>query len=138
MRSARSAVLTLAFALGCSDQSAPEMLDDGSSGGSSETGAPPSFLPDRACPPDSVATQTNFGMPFVTTWCTSCHGVHVPASLRHGAPMEINLDTVDDVRARLAQVYIQAADDFIAMPPVGGPDGDERYLLGDWLACGAP
>jgi hypothetical protein len=33
---------------------------------------------------------------------------------------------------------VRAADHNVTMPPVGGPEADERSALGEWLACGAP
>jgi len=34
--------------------------------------------------------------------------------------------------------WFRAGDHNQTMPPVGGPDDDERGDLGEWLACGAP
>jgi hypothetical protein len=33
---------------------------------------------------------------------------------------------------------VRAADQNATMPPAGAPGEDERTLLGEWLACGAP
>lgn len=40
--------------------------------------------------------------------------------------------------AHASGIWIRAADQNFSMPPVGPPPEDERALLGEWLACGAP
>jgi hypothetical protein len=48
------------------------------------------------------------------------------------------LDTLEDARAWADRIWVRAADHNATMPPVGGPEADERSALGEWLACGAP
>ena len=108
------------------DASAPEGWHDGMT------------LDERPCPPDSFLGYANFGSGFVAEYCRGCHGADVPESMRHGAPLEVNFDSVGDVRAHAARMYARAGDGYTTMPPVGGPSAAARALLGEWLACGAP
>ena len=117
---------------------------NGSGGSESETGDP---LPDpgpwealdeRPCPDDSFLSYENFGWPHMLTFCTGCHSSMLPADMRQGAPIEINFDSLEDVRARADRIWARAADQHATMPPVGPAADEERLLLGEWLACGSP
>lgn len=113
--------------------------DDASTDDAS-TGEPttwPSF-DERECPEDSILTWENFGGPYVLSYCTTCHHSALPADERQLAPVGINLESVDLVRAQAERVWIRGADQNATMPPVGAPSADDRALLGEWLACGAP
>lgn len=113
----------------------------GGSGGATDTETdegPWNSLDERPCPDDSFLTHENFGGPFLLNYCTGCHHTGVPADLRQGAPLEINFDTLDDVRGHADRIWFRAADQNATMPPLGAPGEDERALLGEWLACGAP
>lgn len=94
-------------------------------------------LADRPCPDDSKLTWENFGAPFVLSWCTGCHSSYLEEGLRQEAPLTVNLDHIDDVRAEMDLVWAVAGDDNTTMPPAGGPSHAERELLAEWLACGA-
>jgi hypothetical protein len=93
-------------------------------------------LADRPCPEESFLDWESFGGPFMLTWCAGCHNAE--AGDRQDAPESVRFDRVEDVRDHLELVYLNAADDNDAMPPIGGPGLAERTLLGEWLACGAP
>lgn len=97
----------------------------------------PRHLAERECPPDSTLTWGNFGAPFMLSWCTGCHAGDLPEGSRRDAPMDVNLDHLDDVRANMDLVWAEAGDHNTSMPPAGGPSADEREMLGEWLACGA-
>ena len=119
--------------------------DDGSSSdeaGSSEgaTRDPTQWetLAERPCPDDSALTWENFGGPYVLTYCSGCHHSGLPAGMRQDAPVEIDLESVALVREHAERVWARAADQNATMPPAGAPGPDERALLGEWLACGAP
>ncbi len=109
---------------------------------SSEVGTsgdvPPSAIPGRACPPDAFVDAQSFGMPLMTTWCTSCHSAALTGDERRGAPVGLDLESEAAVREYALRIFARAADDNLSMPPAGGPTEQERVLLGDWLACGAP
>lgn len=92
---------------------------------------------DEACPPDSDLTWSTFGDPFVRSWCTGCHSSALAEPDRQGAPVGVDLDTLEGVRAHLADVRRRAVRE-ADMPPAGGPDEGDRALLDEWLACGAP
>jgi hypothetical protein len=106
----------------------------------SSTGAPAdwSSLDERPCPDDSDLTWENFGGPFVLTYCTGCHHSELPADVRQNAPYAINLESVELVRTNADRMWARAADQNATMPPAGAAADDERMLLGEWLACGAP
>lgn len=93
---------------------------------------------ERPCPPDSGLTWENFGGGYVLSYCTTCHHSALPADMRQLAPIAINFETVELVRAQADRVWARAADQNQTMPPVGAPADDQRALLGEWLACGAP
>lgn len=95
-------------------------------------------IPGRACPDGSPLTYQSFGAPLVMSYCTGCHAKGLVGEQRQGAPPGVDLDTLAGIRARLARVYERSADEHTTMPPVGGPTAEQRRLLGDWLACGAP
>jgi len=122
------------------DASTDDTTGDGSgdeSGGS--TGGPVEWasLEERPCPEDSFLTFENFGAIHLLNYCTGCHASGLPADQRQGAPIEINFDDLQDVRAQAARIWARAADANTTMPPAGGAPADERALLGEWLACGA-
>ena len=85
----------------------------------------------------SYLTYDNFGAPFVTSWCRSCHSSQLPPSERQTAPTEVNFDDLDDVRQWSPRIAFRAGTQK-TMPPAGGPSDAERSLLVEWLACGAP
>lgn len=101
-------------------------------------GPPPTRLADRECPPDSVLTYESFGGPFIYSYCSGCHSKDLPEGMRQEAPMGSDFDTLDATREWSARIWARAADHNLTMPPIGGPDDDEREMLGEWLACGAP
>lgn len=123
-----------------SESTSSESSSSSGDGGSGSSGGEvPSSVPGRDCPPDSFLDATNFGMPFITTWCTGCHSSDLVGDTeRQMAPPEYDFDSLDAIRSSVLMVYLNAADAHEDMPPAGGPSAEERELLGDWLACGAP
>ena len=99
---------------------------------------PPSTLEERACPPDSVLTYESFGGPFMYSYCSGCHSKDLPEGMRQDAPMGADFDTLETTRAWSKRIWARAGDHNLTMPPIGGPGDDEREMLGEWLACGAP
>jgi hypothetical protein len=93
---------------------------------------------ERPCPPDSGLTWENFGGGYVLSYCTTCHHSALPADMRQLAPIAINFETVELVRAQADRIWARAADQNQTMPPIGAPADEQRALLGEWLACGAP
>lgn len=95
------------------------------------------FVPDPDACETSFLDYDNFGAPFVTNWCRGCHSSAVPAGMRQRAPIDVNFDDADDVRAWSERIAVRAATATPTMPPAGGPSTEERKLLVEWLACGA-
>lgn len=93
----------------------------------------PHRFEDASCPPrGTTLTYEEFGAPFLGAYCqtAACHGA---------APNGITFATHDDVLRWGPRIYENAAGRNTYMPP--GPDGpplEERELLAEWLACGAP
>ena len=81
-------------------------------------------------------TWDNFGRSFVTERCQSCHGSGVTADDRRGAPEAVTFDNEEEVWMRAPQVLAVATGETAVMPPLGGVDADDRYLLEVWLTCG--
>ena len=90
---------------------------------------------DPACQ-TSYLSYDNFGAPFVINWCRGCHSTAVPADMRQKAPIEVNLDNLDQVRAWGPRIVSRATGSTPSMPPAGGPSEQERALLAEWLTCG--
>jgi hypothetical protein len=132
VRSWRSGALALAALL---------VACGGGCGGGEEAAedtGPWGSLKERPCPEESYLTYDDFGGPFLLTWCDGCHSVDLPDGSRQGAPLGVDFDTIDDVRRQKKRIWARAGDQNDTMPPIGGPDEEERALLGEWLACGAP
>ncbi len=160
MRRSSSSLLCCLLTFGCSDDDRSggypeaaadtedlmeEAEDEASSGGESGADVTPQSDPtepgplsERDCPENSVLTADNFGMPFMLTWCAGCHSSLLPAGERALAPVGIDFDTLEGVRAHLDRAYIRTAQAGASMPPASGPTLEDRQQLADWLACGAP
>jgi uncharacterized membrane protein len=95
------------------------------------------------CPPSSTLTYDNFGQSFMTSYCTRCHASTLTGSERMGAPLLHDFDTLPGILVFIDHIDETAAagpDATNTSMPIGdpGPTIDERTLLGEWLACGAP
>jgi uncharacterized membrane protein len=95
------------------------------------------------CPAGSTLTYESFGQAFMESYCTRCHASDLHGADRHGAPLYHDFDTLDGILAVADHVdeWAAAGPDAVnrLMPPSGeAPTDDERYQLGEWLACGAP
>jgi uncharacterized membrane protein len=86
---------------------------------------------------DSPLTYATFGEPFMTSWCRGCHSRELPPEMRQLAPLDVNFNTLDEVRRRTRRVAFLIGDSQ-TMPPAGGPSAAERALAVEWLRCGAP
>ena len=82
---------------------------------------------DVTCPTDSTLTYDNFGSAFLADNCLSCHR----------AQQRPTLTTQPAVQANTAAI-IRVAVTGAKMPSNGSLSTEERQLLGEWLACGAP
>ena len=86
----------------------------------------------------SILTYENFGEPFMLDWCRGCHAEGLPADMRQGAPSALNFDDLSTIRELAPVISINATGAAPMMPPAAGPSPEERLLLAEWLACGAP
>jgi uncharacterized membrane protein len=92
--------------------------------GSSSTGITAS---DITCPPDSTLTYESFGSAFLSDNCLSCHTSRDRPVLTTRAAVVVNSNKILDAAVMTTQM---PADNSIAL--------EERQLLGEWIACGAP
>jgi cytochrome c5 len=141
-RSARiAATFALVLACGCGGGGDPGAPSDAGAGTIDANGwewHAGMTLAERPCPPDSFLKWQNFGSAFLSEYCRGCHAQDVPMSMRHGAPLAVDFDTLAEIRQHAARMYARAGDGYTTMPPAGGPGLAARALLGEWLACGAP
>ena len=108
-------------------------------------GADPLFGPptESVCPTGSTLTYDNFGKPFAESYCTRCHSSELVGAERMGAPTFHDFDTQFGIQAVADHIdevaaFGPAAENH-SMPPDGDrPTAEERRLLGEWIACGAP
>ena len=85
----------------------------------------------------TTLTYDNFGAAFLDTYCNGCHSASTGD--RHGAPDSFRFDTLDEVHAHAARIFVRAAGPNTSMPPGPvDPPSDERDRLAEWLGCGAP
>jgi hypothetical protein len=95
-------------------------------------------MSDYPCPPGGTKlTYDDFGRGFLAANCQVCHGQ--PSNERRGAPPEVDFHSRDEVVRWKERIFVRAAANNTSMPP--GPDDppeQDRYMLADWLACGAP
>jgi hypothetical protein len=110
---------------------------------------------DTVCPdPDPLTlTWENFGEPFMTKYCVSCHAESLTRSKRNGAPLYHDFDSLYGVMKTPDHIDEQAGAGSAVtnqfMPPgrcpsvAGGsintncekPTLTERKQLADWIAC---
>jgi len=100
---------------------------------SDDAPGPASDAQDLSC----AVSYESFGGPFLLNWCVGCHSSALGADARQGAPLGIDFDTLDGVRAHADRIRAVAVD-VPRMPPLGGPRPAERQTFGEWLDCGAP
>ncbi|MGE0397255.1 MAG: hypothetical protein AB7T06_11085 [Kofleriaceae bacterium] len=99
--------------------------------------APPSTLPDDTCE-QSILTYDNFGELFMLDWCRGCHSSALPEGMRQDAPLALDFEDLETIRELAPMIAAKATGPMPVMPPAAGPSDDERALLAEWLACGAP
>jgi len=85
----------------------------------------------------STLTYETFGAPFMSDWCLGCHSAGVDAAMRQLAPIDVNFDTIAEVRTQSRSI-LETTSTMQTMPPAGGPSDSDRELLAEWLSCGAP
>ncbi len=88
------------------------------------------------CEEQPTVVYNNFGKSFMTSYCQGCHAS--AAVDRYGAPESVTFDTVDEVWAWQERILARSTGDAPSMPPSGGVQDDDRYLLLVWLSCADP
>jgi uncharacterized membrane protein len=130
----RTVFVLVLFLAGCA--SSPASVDASREDGGLGSGA--------SCPPGSALDYETFGRSFFDTYCTRCHASSLLGAARMGAPLGHDFETLEGVRDQATHVDQQAAIGVHRanrfMPPSGMPvpTDEERRMLGEWLACGAP
>lgn len=115
-------------------------MGHGGCGGDDDVFGPPT---ESTCPEGSTLTYNNFGKNFMTKYCTRCHSSELMGEDRQGAPTFHDFDTLYGIRAVSNHIDETTAAGPAAINdgmPVDGPSPtkDERYQLGEWIACGMP
>src|SRR5262245_15745231 len=134
-------LICFAVLVGCTDQPTPT---------GTTCDNPDPTLPD-------ALTWDNFGHDFMFHYCTNCHSSDIPYSMRNGAPVYHDFDTligvveVDDHVDEQTGWGPKAKNNFMPgggtngrCPSVKGgaldencpqPTGEERTKLAEWIAC---
>lgn len=107
---------------------------------SEETLGPPTGA---TCPPGSTLTYENFAKPFMESYCTRCHAKDLTGDARMGAPTFHDFDTLFGIKAvwnHVDQTAAAGPNAFNDSMPNDkpAPTDEERFQLGEWLACGMP
>jgi len=118
-------LLPIIFAIACGGQA------------SSDAGSPLVWTLEPVDPCEDPPTWDSFAQGWVTSWCTPCHASSLTGADRQGAPVGVDLETLEDVRAWADRVRARSVD-AQSMPPGGGPSEASRERLGLFLDCGLP
>ena len=86
------------------------------------------------CDREPPLTYDNFGKGYMGKWCHGCHSVDVREGQRNGAPLDVNLDTLDDVTIWADRIWARSVETD-GMPPGGGASEAESGALAEWLRC---
>jgi hypothetical protein len=108
--------------------------------------APVALATGSTCPdPDHPSlTYSNWAQYFFASYCTRCHSSTLDTTTeRNGAPPQANWDDLSAIRTYTEEIDSYAAGgpngiNYIMPPSDPKPSDDERTMLGEWLACGAP
>jgi uncharacterized membrane protein len=90
----------------------------------SSTGIDTSTL---TCPPDSTLRYETYGKIAIETHCLSCHATKDKPRLNTVEEIRVNRNAI--LGAAVGSTRMPASDDMLLQ---------DRELLGEWLACGAP
>lgn len=91
------------------------------------------------CEDGTSLTYENFGEGFMLSYCVNCHGAELETDQRFGAPINVNLDTYEDMSLHRKDILKTAARKTNPkMPPSRHVPLEERELLAEWIKCGVP
>ena len=85
------------------------------------------------CSAAPEVTWEGWAQGFFRTYCASCHSASAPD--RHGAPEDLNFDTLAEVQAQAAAIRGSVLEQG-SMPVGGGVTEEARTLLEVFLRCG--
>ena len=89
----------------------------------------------NGCDRSPPLTYANFGRGYLDKHCVGCHHSLLPQDMREGAPLGVDLDTLEFSLQWADRIEARATGDVPTMPPGGGPTEDEREMLEEWLRC---
>ncbi len=130
--------LALLLLVACNGKASVQNPDDTALSATSTAELNDPFITNRHCPPDSAVTWQSFGQGFLLDHCVGCHSDLLEEDYRMGAPLDADFNTQQQTQDWLVRLYERAADENTTMPPVDSVSAEQRYLFGEWLACGAP
>lgn len=99
---------------------------------------------ETVCPPGGTTLNyEGFAKPFMEEYCTRCHHSDLVGSARQGAPDLHDFNTYFGIRGVANHIDESAAAGPAStnrrMPHEGAaPTDEERFLLGEWIACDTP
>jgi uncharacterized membrane protein len=93
------------------------------------------------CQPGNTLTYASFGHDFMASYCLRCHSVTM-VNPRMAPPM-VNFDELSEIRRLAMTIDAQAGAGPLATREIMPPDDpkptlEQRQMLAQWLACGAP
>jgi hypothetical protein len=108
---------------------------DAPAGGEGSTD-PGSGEADSGAPLDceDAGTWATTGHPLMLSWCTGCHSSQREGSDRHGAPADVNLDSLEGFSASAGRSLARM--EAGTMPAGGGLSDPELRQLRAWVDCG--
>lgn len=117
--------------LACGDKGEPaEGSADAAPADTSDTGGVDSGGAPVDCGDPTGLSWDAFGAGFFRTYCTACHSSTTPD--RHGAPVGVDLDSEEGVRALAPRVRARTLEEQ-TMPVGGGVLEEDRVLLDRYL-----
>jgi hypothetical protein len=87
-----------------------------------------------SCLRDPPLDWENFGRGMMGKHCTGCHSVFQREGQRNDAPLNVNIDTYEDVLLWADRIQERSINT-TGMPPGGGMLEYERDLVEEWLRC---
>jgi uncharacterized membrane protein len=93
---------------------------------------------DIDCDAADAPTYENYGREFVANHCLTCHSAEKEGTFRLGAPVGVDFDTVEEIRADSDAVHELTVVKKTMPFGTSSLTDEERQEFGAWLDCGAP
>ena len=85
---------------------------------------------------DENLNWNSVGAPFFLTYCSGCHGSALPEEFRQGAPLNIILDSFENVLPLAVAIQVVLTPELgLDMPPAGELEPGEVASVIQWLSC---